>query len=349
MRTSPTDEELRSFVGAAVRDCDDLMTLSSRQIRHEAQVRWRVDLRPRVAQISAWALEAAATKSPAANVGTPAAREADSMPATSAAPVADAWRVQRVADTPPVLPPALLPSITALHALARAFPAVVHGVHDGEFEQADEALRYAARLCRTARMAQASADAGGAPSCQPAATPALAASLASLEARASDLSSALRTAVSSARAHEGEARRRKRAMPRRTHAPCSRTRAVGVLTRELLRQLRAEHGSALFDTRVGTGGANGGADSESGAQSLRESVAGRIFTRLCQRHGALLARLFGEPTSSERVAARIRALVSEEIAHLDLDGAVRGEGLEPRRRRIPPVSRARDSVSGPRI
>lgn len=330
MASAPSDDDLRAFVTAAVRSCADLMALSARQIRHDAQVRWGADLRARSAQISQWAVQAAerrrdADAGDAAALDSPAS---DPSSSTEAPAIASAVR------------PELASGAVALCAFVGALPSVLLGLEEGECELAEEGLRHAARLCRDARnVARAQAEPGGSPTSTDDAPPRspsrslertkgplpdralLDRAYAKLEKRADEIVLALRSALAS-RSHALVRPGRQLRVSgepkfKRARAACGRTRAVGVLTRQILRQLDSEGGL----------GARGAAGSDAEAPRGSEARVDAVYSRMSRSYGALLVRLFGDAAEGGRAEERVRALIGEEVEAQDRAGSGQRAGF----------------------
>ncbi|KAJ1639032.1 hypothetical protein T492DRAFT_939664 [Pavlovales sp. CCMP2436] len=265
--SNPTDSELCAFVFAAVDVCTDLMEITARKIRHDAQARFGVDLRSRSQEISDWALDAAHAKqervctedvlpgsapsgdalqeedggAPAAMdlLGAEDALEEDASPEEEddeEAEEKDEGEGGAVEDDEaPSAVEGLGAAVLALAAFLRALPTVVHASKDGEHEGADLSLDRAARHCRHAG-----------DSLEKLVSPALVTALARLERHARELQGSLRACPK--RPAHGTVRRGCAPPKLRRARPGSvRTRAVGVATRQLLKEYESEDPAAASE------------------------------------------------------------------------------------------------------
>jgi hypothetical protein len=285
MQTGPTDEELRAFVGSRVARCDDLMALTARQIRREAQLHWRVDLNARAASIGLWAVEAAEAVS--ARAGAPAGAGSGGV-ARLARDVVEPTDLNDATAHDQRTASALASGVLALASYVCALSLTVHGLADGEHEQAAEALHRAGRLARDARARLADAHADGRYDGW----------FARVESEVVALARALRDALARAALASTAQQSGREPKLRRAKAATARTRAIAVLTRQLLVGLERERGA--------------GADGPRAALAAEPGTVDDLFARMRSEYAPVITRLF--PISDEGVEAHVKALIARELS-----------------------------------
>jgi hypothetical protein len=336
----PTDAELREYVTAEVDACEDLMSITARGIRHDAQLRFGFDLRARSQLISDWALEAAHAKQARGGGagavldeddedGAPAADGPEERGEEDGAPAADGLdedgpnpnpnpnvlavfvgggggaddaRAGSASDSDAAPEEeddegleGLRAAVLALTAFVRALPTVVLGAEGGEYEEAVSSLDRAARLCRHAGAQLA--------------RPEMAAEFARLERHARELQVSLRAYITKravvtssrtmSRPAHGAARRARARAPKlqRAGARSVRTRAVGVATRQLLRELESEDAQSSIH------------DPATAAERSSDELVVQLYARMRRDFGGVLVHL--EATGVTE--ARVKALISLEL------------------------------------